>query len=197
MMMISIHFCFSDAPKISQSSCNRSDIITCFCEVDGNPAPTLEWHLSGRPVVNSTSTSIFQERLGDTNFRTTLTVNQPLTDTPTLQCVSANTHGNASQFQELQPPPSREIFMSNLFLWNIKRERTNRNDSRSHSLNGFLGFDGLLLMAGVVISVIVMLIVGIVSLFCMRWVNHHKTHLAHDECDKLDNQIKDLKNVPK
>lgn len=88
-------------------------------------------------------------------------------------------------------------FFCQIFFYGTKRERANRNDSRSHSLNGFLGFDGLLLMAGVVIGVIVMLIVGIVSLFCMRWVNHHKTHLAHDECDKLDNQIKDLKNVPK
>ncbi|XP_057180219.1 B-cell receptor CD22 isoform X2 [Triplophysa rosa] len=125
------------APKISQSSCSKSDIITCFCEVDGNPVPTLEWRLSGRPVVNSTSTSIFQEQLGDTKFRTTLTVNQPLTDTPTLQCVSGNSHGSASQqFQELQPPPSC--------------------------------VDGLSLLAGVVIGVIVMLIVGIVSLFCTR-----------------------------
>ncbi|XP_056604904.1 sialoadhesin isoform X2 [Triplophysa dalaica] len=124
------------APKISQSSCIRSDIIACFCEVDGNPVPTLEWRLSGRPIVNSTSTSIFQEQLGDTNFRTTLTVNQPLTDTPTLQCVSGNSYGSVRQeFQELQPPKSLDV---------------------------------LSLLAGLVIGVIVMLIVGIVSLFCMR-----------------------------
>ncbi|KAA0720811.1 B-cell receptor CD22 B-lymphocyte cell adhesion molecule [Triplophysa tibetana] len=128
------------ATKISQSSCRRSDIITCFCEVDGNPVPTLEWRLSGRRVLNSTSTSIFQEQLGDTNFRTTLTFNQTLTDTPTLQCVSSNSYGSVRQeFQELQPPPSR--------------------------------LDVLSLLAGVVISVIVMLIVGIVSLFCMRRSN--------------------------
>ncbi|KAL1275912.1 hypothetical protein QQF64_035535, partial [Cirrhinus molitorella] len=42
---ISLHVQY--APKISNSSsCTRTDVTLCFCEVDGNPFPELEWHLS-------------------------------------------------------------------------------------------------------------------------------------------------------
>ncbi len=88
----------SDAPKISpSSSCSRTDVTVCFCEADGNPSPELEWHLSGRPVTNSSNTFISEERLSSTGLRSSITLHQSLTNTSTLQCVSNNTRGTASQ----------------------------------------------------------------------------------------------------
>ncbi len=88
----------SDAPKVSpSSSCNRTDVTVCFCEADGNPSPELEWHLSGRPVTNSSNTLISEERLSSTGLRISIILHQSLTHTSTLQCVSRNTHGTASQ----------------------------------------------------------------------------------------------------
>uniref|UniRef100_A0A8C1MB42 Ig-like domain-containing protein n=1 Tax=Cyprinus carpio TaxID=7962 RepID=A0A8C1MB42_CYPCA len=90
------------APKISpSSSCNRTDVTLCFCEADGNPSPELEWHLSGRPVTNSSNTFISEERLSSTGLRSSITLHQSLTHTSTLQCVSRNTHGTASQWFQL------------------------------------------------------------------------------------------------
>ncbi|CAM4566253.1 unnamed protein product [Leuciscus chuanchicus] len=84
------------APKISpSSSCNRTDVTVCFCEVDGNPSPELEWHLSGRPVSNSSNTFISEERLNSTGLRSSITLHQSLSHTSTLQCVGNNTHGTA------------------------------------------------------------------------------------------------------
>ncbi|XP_016399914.1 sialic acid-binding Ig-like lectin 13 [Sinocyclocheilus rhinocerous] len=86
------------APKISpSSSCTRTDVTVCFCEADGNPSPELEWYLSGRPVTNSSNTFISEERLSSTGLRSSITLHQSLTHTSILQCVSNNTHGNASQ----------------------------------------------------------------------------------------------------
>ncbi|XP_051976455.1 Schwann cell myelin protein-like [Xyrauchen texanus] len=83
------------APKISiSSSCNRTDVTVCLCEVDGNPSPKLEWHLSGRPVTNSTIMSISEERLSSTVLRSFITLHHSLTHTSTVQCVTTNTHGN-------------------------------------------------------------------------------------------------------
>ncbi|RXN13678.1 sialic acid-binding Ig-like lectin 13 [Labeo rohita] len=91
-----------DVPKISpSSSCTRTDVMVCFCEVDGNPSPELEWHLSGRPVTNSSNTFISEERLSSTGLRSSITLHQSLTHTSTLQCVSKNTHGTASQLFQL------------------------------------------------------------------------------------------------
>ncbi|XP_048012049.1 sialic acid-binding Ig-like lectin 7 isoform X3 [Megalobrama amblycephala] len=85
------------APKISpSSSCNGTDVTECFCEVDGNPSPKLEWRLSGRPVTNSSDTFISEERLSSTVLRSSITLHQSLTHT-SLQCVSRNTHGTAEQ----------------------------------------------------------------------------------------------------
>ncbi|XP_067248248.1 sialic acid-binding Ig-like lectin 5 [Chanodichthys erythropterus] len=82
------------APQISiSSSCVSGDVTECFCEVDGNPSPGLEWHLSGRPVTNSSDTFISEERLSSTVLRSSITLHQSLTHTTTLQCVSRNTHG--------------------------------------------------------------------------------------------------------
>ncbi|XP_016408686.1 sialic acid-binding Ig-like lectin 7 [Sinocyclocheilus rhinocerous] len=88
-------------PKISNSSCTRTDVTVCFCEADGNPSPELEWHLSGRPVTNSSNTFISEERLSSTGLRSSITLHQSLTHTSTLQCASRNTHGNASQLFQL------------------------------------------------------------------------------------------------
>ncbi|XP_048012051.1 sialic acid-binding Ig-like lectin 7 [Megalobrama amblycephala] len=95
------------APKISpSSSCNRTDVIVCFCEFDGNPSPELEWHLSGRPVTNSSDTFISEERLSSTVLRSSITLHQSLTHT-SLQCVSNNTHGTERKLFQLLPPVSR------------------------------------------------------------------------------------------
>ncbi|KAL1275915.1 hypothetical protein QQF64_035538 [Cirrhinus molitorella] len=76
------------APKISNSSsCIRTDVTVCFCEVDGNPSPELEWHLSGRPVTNSSNTFVSEERLSSTDLRSSITLHQSLTHTSTMQCV--------------------------------------------------------------------------------------------------------------
>ncbi|XP_065124595.1 sialic acid-binding Ig-like lectin 14 [Paramisgurnus dabryanus] len=85
------------APKISLFSCNRTDVTVCLCEAHGNPSPKVEWHLSGRPVSNSTNTSINEERLSSTDLRSFISLHHSLTHTDTLQCVTNNTHGNASQ----------------------------------------------------------------------------------------------------
>ncbi|XP_073727821.1 myelin-associated glycoprotein [Misgurnus anguillicaudatus] len=83
------------AAKISFFSCNRTDV--CLCEAHGNPSPKVEWHLSGRLVSNFTNTFISEERLSSTDLRSFISLHQSLTHTDTLQCVTINTHGNASQ----------------------------------------------------------------------------------------------------
>ncbi|XP_051546730.1 B-cell receptor CD22-like isoform X1 [Myxocyprinus asiaticus] len=100
------------APKISSSSsCSHSDVIVCVCEVRGNPSPTLQWHLSRHPVINSTGTAISEERVKNTSLRNVLTIRQSLKDTPSLQCVSTNVHGTASQkFQMLLTPHHKPGF---------------------------------------------------------------------------------------
>ncbi|XP_051747029.1 myelin-associated glycoprotein isoform X1 [Ctenopharyngodon idella] len=93
------------APQIStSSSCVSGDVTECFCEVDGNPSPELEWHLSGRPVTNSSDTFISEERLGSTGLRSSITIHQSLTHT-SLQCVGRNTRGTASQLFQLNLSP--------------------------------------------------------------------------------------------
>uniref|UniRef100_A0A671SIR2 Ig-like domain-containing protein n=1 Tax=Sinocyclocheilus anshuiensis TaxID=1608454 RepID=A0A671SIR2_9TELE len=95
-------FSLIDAPQISTSSCSaRTDVTVCFCEADGNPSPELEWHLSGRPVTNSSNTFISEERLSSTGLRSSITLHQSLTHTSTLQCVGNNTHGNDEQLFHL------------------------------------------------------------------------------------------------
>ncbi|XP_073693883.1 sialic acid-binding Ig-like lectin 14 [Garra rufa] len=90
------------APKISpSSSCTRTDVTVCFCEVDGNPSPELKWHLSGRPVTNSSNTFTSEERLSSTGLRNSITLHQSLANTSAVQCVSKNTRGTASQLFQL------------------------------------------------------------------------------------------------
>nr|XP_055046783.1 sialic acid-binding Ig-like lectin 7 [Misgurnus anguillicaudatus] len=83
------------ATRISLS-CNRTDVTVCLCEAHGNPSPKVEWHLSGRPVSNSTNTFIIEERLNSTDLRSFISLHQSLTHTDTLQCVNINTHSTAS-----------------------------------------------------------------------------------------------------
>ncbi|XP_056312336.1 sialic acid-binding Ig-like lectin 13 [Danio aesculapii] len=90
------------APQISNSSCSSTDATVCFCEVDGNPSPVVEWHLSGRLVSNSSNTFISEERLSNTSLRSFISLDQSLIYTNTLLCVSKNTHGN----ERLQLLPS-------------------------------------------------------------------------------------------
>ncbi|XP_042578122.1 myelin-associated glycoprotein-like [Cyprinus carpio] len=93
-------------PQIStSSSCSRTDVTVCFCETDGNPSPELEWHLSGRPVTNSSNTFISEERLSSTGLRSSITLHQSLTHTSTLQCVSRNTHGTDKKMFDLVLTP--------------------------------------------------------------------------------------------
>nr|XP_055047417.1 sialic acid-binding Ig-like lectin 5 [Misgurnus anguillicaudatus] len=83
------------APQISDSfSCTHGDVKVFTCEVRGNPSPKVEWHLSERPVTKNTS--IREERLSSTDLRSFISLHQSLTHTDTLQCVTINTHGNAS-----------------------------------------------------------------------------------------------------
>ncbi|XP_073803279.1 uncharacterized protein isoform X2 [Danio rerio] len=92
------------APRISNSSsCNSTNVTVCFCEVDGNPSPVVEWHLSGRPVSNSSNTFISEERLSNTSLRSFISLHQSLTHTNTLLCFSKNTRGNATQILQLTP----------------------------------------------------------------------------------------------
>ncbi|XP_073728281.1 myelin-associated glycoprotein-like [Misgurnus anguillicaudatus] len=93
------------APKISLFSCNRTDVTVCLCEAHGNPSPKVEWFLSGRLVSNSTNTSISEERLSSTDLRSFISLHQSLTHTDTLQCVTINTHGNASKLIQLVSSP--------------------------------------------------------------------------------------------
>ncbi|XP_073731585.1 myelin-associated glycoprotein-like [Misgurnus anguillicaudatus] len=86
------------ATKISLFSCNRTNVTVCLCEAHGNPSPKVKWFLSGRPVSNSTNTSIIEERLSSTDLkRSFISLHQSLTNTDTLQCVTINTHGTASE----------------------------------------------------------------------------------------------------
>ncbi|XP_051976530.1 B-cell receptor CD22-like [Xyrauchen texanus] len=99
------------APKISSSSCSRNDIMVCVCEVCGNPSPTLQWHLSGHPIINSTDTAISEERVKNTSLRSVLTIRQLLKDSPSLLCVSTNVHGTAShKIQLLLTPQDKPDF---------------------------------------------------------------------------------------
>ncbi|XP_053506028.1 myelin-associated glycoprotein-like, partial [Ictalurus furcatus] len=83
------------APQVSpSSSCNSAqDLITCSCEVHGNPSPKLEWHLSGQTVMPSESTPIREESMGDTGLKSFITIHQSFIDTPTLQCIGINKLG--------------------------------------------------------------------------------------------------------
>ncbi|XP_077090267.1 sialic acid-binding Ig-like lectin 5 isoform X2 [Siphateles boraxobius] len=102
------------APQISTSS-SCDNVPVCFCEVDGNPSPELVWHLSGRPVTNSSNMFIIEERLNSTGLRSSITLHQSLSHTYILKCVGNNTHGTASQLFQL----SLNLFSQEASLFNV------------------------------------------------------------------------------
>ncbi|KAJ8332967.1 hypothetical protein SKAU_G00418630 [Synaphobranchus kaupii] len=85
-------------PQISGSgSCSRTAAeISCSCESRGNPSPSMEWHVSGLRVTNSTDRLISEEQLGTIGVRSSLTMRHSQEDTPTLFCLSTNTLGSSS-----------------------------------------------------------------------------------------------------
>ncbi|KAJ8332960.1 hypothetical protein SKAU_G00418560 [Synaphobranchus kaupii] len=95
-------------PQISGSgSCNRTAAeISCSCESRGNPSPSMEWHVSGLRVTNSTDRVISEEQLGNTGLRSSLTMRHSQGDTPTLLCLSTNTLGSSS-LRLLVPSPQQ------------------------------------------------------------------------------------------
>ncbi|KAJ8389084.1 hypothetical protein AAFF_G00122900 [Aldrovandia affinis] len=97
-----------DMPQISASgSCGRTAAeISCSCESRGNPSPSMEWHVSGLQVTNSTDRVIREEQLGNAGLRSSLTMRHSQGDTPTLLCLSTNTLGNSS-LQLLIPSPEQ------------------------------------------------------------------------------------------
>ncbi|XP_073726178.1 sialic acid-binding Ig-like lectin 14 [Misgurnus anguillicaudatus] len=104
------------APKIFLFSCNRADETVCLCEAHGNPSPKVEWFLSGRPVSN-TNTFISEERLSSTDFiRSFISLHQSLTHTDTLQCVTINTHGNASEKIQMVFSPQKTTGISVFYV---------------------------------------------------------------------------------
>ncbi|XP_073730190.1 myelin-associated glycoprotein-like [Misgurnus anguillicaudatus] len=108
------------APKISFFRCNRTDLTVCLCEAHGNPSPKVKWFLSGRPVSNTTNTSISEERLSSTDLRSFISLHQSLTHTDTLQCVTINTHSTAShQIQLLCSPHEITDFFSGFNIFSV------------------------------------------------------------------------------
>ncbi|XP_035283283.1 B-cell receptor CD22-like [Anguilla anguilla] len=105
-------------PQISGSgSCSRTAAeISCSCESRGNPSPSMEWHVSGLRVTNSTDRVIREEQLGNTGLRSSLTMRQSQGDTPTLLCVSTNTLGNSSLQLHLPSPQQPSGFRIYLLL---------------------------------------------------------------------------------
>ncbi|XP_029555270.1 B-cell receptor CD22 isoform X1 [Salmo trutta] len=86
------------APQISSSPhCLRSGSqVSCTCDSHANPAPLVQWRLSGRRVNHSTATAIREEPLGRIGLRSTLTIRQSQEDMPTPLCLSSNSKGSAS-----------------------------------------------------------------------------------------------------
>ncbi|XP_051976440.1 B-cell receptor CD22 [Xyrauchen texanus] len=104
-------------PQIStSSSCNITDVTMCLCEVDGNPSPIVEWHLSGRPVTNSTIMSISEERLSSTVLRSFITLHHSHTHTSSLLCVTTNTHGTAKKIFQLKQTASFQMDFPSLMI---------------------------------------------------------------------------------
>ncbi|XP_048012274.1 sialic acid-binding Ig-like lectin 10 [Megalobrama amblycephala] len=135
------------APKISpSSSCNRTDVTECFCEFDGNPSPELEWHLSGRPVTNSSDTFISEERLSSTVLRSSITLHQSLTHI-SLQCVGNNTHGTERKLFQLLPPVSL-VFQTLLYS----------SSGSNHSS----------VMIGVAVAAVLVIMFCVITWICVR-----------------------------
>ncbi|KAJ8333004.1 hypothetical protein SKAU_G00419000, partial [Synaphobranchus kaupii] len=103
-----VHLDIKYMPQISGSgSCSRTAAeISCSCESRGNPSPSMEWHVSGLRVTNSTDRVISEEQLGNTGLRSSLNMRHSQGDTPTLLCLSTNTLGSSS-LRLLVPSPQQ------------------------------------------------------------------------------------------
>ncbi|XP_029535743.1 sialoadhesin-like [Oncorhynchus nerka] len=68
--------------------------IRCFCDIFGNPAPTVVWQLAGESVNHSTNTIIREEPMGLAGLRSSLTIRQSQEEEiPSLICLSSNIDG--------------------------------------------------------------------------------------------------------
>ncbi|XP_065124656.1 B-cell receptor CD22-like [Paramisgurnus dabryanus] len=115
-VLLDIHY----PTKIYLFSCNRTNVTVCLCEAHGNPSPKVDWFLSGRPLSNSTNTFISEERLNSTDLRSFISLHQSLTHTDTLQCVTSNTHGTASELIQLVCSPHETTdFLSGFSLFSV------------------------------------------------------------------------------
>nr|XP_055046294.1 vascular cell adhesion protein 1-like [Misgurnus anguillicaudatus] len=145
------------APKISLFSCNRTNVTVCLCEANGNPSPKMKWFLSGRPVSNSTNTFISEERLNSTDLRSFISLHQSLTHTDTLQCVTINTHGTASQ--QIQ-------------LFNCSHETT--------------GISVFSVLIGAAIGVSIMIILFVIIHLCKRRENSRSSKTRQEDINGLN-----------
>ncbi|XP_073669961.1 sialic acid-binding Ig-like lectin 14 [Paramisgurnus dabryanus] len=145
------------ASKISFFSCNRTDVTVCLCEAHGNPSPKVEWFLSGRPVSNSTNTFISEERLSSTDLRSFISLHQSLTHTDTLQCVTINTHGTASEKIQLFCSP---------------QETT--------------GFSLFSVLIGAAIGATIMIILCVITHLCKRKDNRRSLKARDEDISGLD-----------
>ncbi|XP_061114005.1 myelin-associated glycoprotein-like [Conger conger] len=104
-------------PQISGSgSCSRTAAeISCSCESRGNPSPSMEWHVSGLRVTNSTDRVIREEQLGNTGLRSSLTMRHSQGDTAALLCLSTNALGTSS-LQLHVPSPHSGVSVPSLLI---------------------------------------------------------------------------------
>lgn len=121
------------APQIrSSSGCvKNADRVSCSCEAEGFPAPSLLWYLDGLPVNHSDEFAISHESLSDTGVRSIITANQPQErNHSTLVCRTTNSQGTTSQrFYVLNPDCQKSsecrglIFMKFLQIHLVEENR--------------------------------------------------------------------------
>ncbi|KAJ8289711.1 hypothetical protein GJAV_G00004420 [Gymnothorax javanicus] len=106
----------ADRPQISGSgSCSRTAAqISCSCESRGNPSPSIDWHVSGLQVTNSTDGVIREEQLGSTGLRSSLTMYHSQGDTLNILCLSTNTLGSSSLQLHIPSPEQLSEMQCNL-----------------------------------------------------------------------------------
>ncbi|XP_066575215.1 sialic acid-binding Ig-like lectin 5 isoform X2 [Amia ocellicauda] len=69
--------------------------ITCQCEVQGDPSPTVEWLLSGQRLRNDSVEGVIKEELlGNGALRSSLTLRM-LGETDIIECLSQNSAGSS------------------------------------------------------------------------------------------------------
>ena len=89
----------TDPPLILASpNCNKTaDQVSCSCETEGNPSPSVHWYLNGLPVSQSDQFKVSTRTLTDKHLRSVITVNQPQErNLSSLLCRSFNSLGSAN-----------------------------------------------------------------------------------------------------